>query len=108
MAAFELTVDADMLQWLRRIASGNQEQEPVFHGFFPAEDVSECFDVPLDPMDFRGKRACPICQRPPHQLHWMRYSSPASSWARGGGVIGALSVCTKCQIQVQFLANHQA
>ncbi|MBA4304516.1 MAG: hypothetical protein C0424_09860 [Sphingobacteriaceae bacterium] len=80
--------------------------EPVYHGFFPVEDVHSCFDVPLDPMAYRGKQACPICNRPSHQLHWMRYSSPAESWARGGGVLGALSVCTKCYIQVQFLAEQ--
>lgn len=106
MAAFELTVDQDMLHWLRSLSTSQNADEPLFHGFFPAEDVSNCFDVPLDPMDFRGKQACPICNRPAHQLHWMRYSSPADSWARGGGVLGALSVCTKCQIQVQFLAEQ--
>lgn len=106
MGAFELTIDNEMLLWLRSISITHNDMEPVYHGFFPVEDVHSCFDVPLDPMAYRGKQACPICNRPSHQLHWMRYSSPADSWARGGGVLGALSVCTKCYIQVQFLAEQ--
>lgn len=106
MAAFELTIDQDMLGWLKSMSAAQTKEEPLYHGFFPAEDVNACFDVPLDSMSFRGKQACPICSRPSHQLHWMRYSSPSDSWARGGGVLGALAVCTKCQIQVQFIAEQ--
>jgi len=106
MAAFELTVDEDMLLWLRNVPVSQDKDEPVFHGFFPTEDVAACLDVPIDPMLYKGRQACPICQRPAYQLQWMRYSSPAQSWSRGGGVIGALSVCTKCQIQVQFLSDQ--
>ena len=107
MAAFELTVDGDMLLWLRSMAPVSAQNEPLYHGFFPTEDVLACLDVTIDSLKYRKKESCPLCQRPSHQLRWIRYSSPASAWSRGGGVMGALSLCDKCNIQVQFIQQTE-
>jgi hypothetical protein len=103
MAIFELTVDPEMLQWLK-ISNRQKPTEEHFEGFFPVEDVVACLDVPAEAEKYANKEACPLCMRPSSLLRWIRYSSPAVSWERGGGVIGVLSLCTHCNIQVQFIA----
>lgn len=107
MKTFELSAQDDLLQWLKTLSRPEAGQEILFHGFFSVEDVQACLDVSLDPMIYRKKEACPLCQRPSHQLRWIRYSSPASAWSRGGGVLGALSLCEKCGIQVQFIQQTE-
>ena len=106
MNAFELTANDEMIAWLKVLRRPEADEERVYHGFFATEDVAGCLDVALDPLPFRNKEACPLCKRPSHQLRWVRYSSPADAWARGGGVLGALSLCDKCGIQVQFTADQ--
>ncbi|MFN3529146.1 MAG: hypothetical protein ACK417_04405 [Bacteroidia bacterium] len=106
MQNFELTANEEMLSWLRLLRKPQANEELCFHGFFPVEDVLACLDVNLDPLPFRNKVACPLCARPSHQLRWIRYSSPADAWSRGGGVLGSLSLCDKCGIQVQFIQQE--
>jgi hypothetical protein len=106
MNAFELVANDEMIAWLKVLRRPGPEEEPVYHGFFPAENVAACLDVSLDPLPFRHKQACPLCARAAHHLRWVKYSSPADAWARGGGTMGALSLCDHCGIQVQFLADQ--
>lgn len=96
----------EMLELLKVLTRPNAAEEKVYHGFFPAEDVESCLDVPLDSLKFRLQTDCPLCQRKSHHLRWIRYSSPSSAWERGAGVAGALSLCDHCGIQVQFIATQ--
>ncbi len=99
-------ISPEMLDLLKVLTRPDAADEKVYHGFFPAEDVESCLDVPLDSLKFRLQQACPICKRHSHHLRWIRYSSPASAWERGAGVVGALSLCDQCGIQVQFIATQ--
>jgi hypothetical protein len=106
MNPFELTANDEMIAWLKVLRRPTDTEEISYHGFFPNEDVTTCLDVNLDSLLFRNKKSCPLCARPSHQLRWVRFSSPADAWARGGGVLGPLSLCDHCGVQVQFLSEH--
>lgn len=103
----ELHISAEMLEKTRLFAVQAAEDEIVYHGSFPSDDVAACLDLPLDPLKFRLQQACPQCCRQSHHLRWIKYSSPASRWERGDGFAGALSLCDPCGLQVQFLSLQQ-
>lgn len=67
----------------------------------PWEAVERCKDIIIDPIPNRLK--CPICGKPSEKLHWIGYTSPQKDWENLAGWMGALSICTDCHCQVEFI-----
>ena len=52
-------------------------------------------------------RACPECGRSPGDLSWFSISDPEEAWDRGTGRVGFLTLCERCQLQVDFLIDDE-
>jgi hypothetical protein len=52
-------------------------------------------------------RACPQCGRPASDLFWFSISDPEEAWDRGTGRVGFLTLCERCQMQVDFLVDQE-
>jgi bacterioferritin-associated ferredoxin len=51
---------------------------------------------------FRAGSRCPKCKRPADQLSWFYFTSSPESWDSLAGRAGWMSVCDKCNNQVDF------
>ena len=51
-------------------------------------------------------RNCPQCGRPPSDLTWVYFSSPAWTWQQLCGRAGWLVVCKPCHMQVDFFLDR--
>ena len=69
---------------------------------FPWTDVISCFDERLPSENFKNHDECPKCKRNSEDLFWIEFSSPDRAWKNLCGRQGPLSICPKCNIQVEF------
>lgn len=67
----------------------------------PWSDVERCKDTVIAPI--YNRLSCPICGKPSDKLHWIGYTSPQQAWENLAGWMGALSICTDCHCQVEFI-----
>lgn len=67
----------------------------------PWEDVERCKDIVIDPIYNRLR--CPICGKSSDELHWIGYTSSHEAWNNLAGWMRALSICTDCHCQVEFI-----
>lgn len=77
----------------------------VINDHFPKEDVSACpriSTLEIPDYEMQSAIACPLCNTPPQDLNWVYFKSPSATWAWLCGVSGYLTICEKCQIQVDF------
>jgi hypothetical protein len=51
---------------------------------------------------------CPECGRAPSELRWLSVSDPESAWDAGTGRVGFLTICERCQRQVDFLVDRES
>src|SRR5258708_7941609 len=52
-------------------------------------------------------RACPQCGRTAEELSWFSVSDPEAAWDAGTGRVGWLTICERCQLQVDFLLDQE-
>ena len=57
--------------------------------------------------EFPAACACPSCGRPAAELFWFSISDPEPAWDAGTGRVGFLTVCERCQLQVEFLLDRE-
>ena len=79
-----------------RIAENDSE-------IFPKEDVELCIDNEIEP--YPHHLSCPFCGKPSEQLHWIHFCSPPQTWRDMCGREGALSICTNCGWQIEFICE---
>jgi len=53
-----------------------------------------------------GARSCPTCGRPSGELFWFSITSPEEDWDAGTGRVGFLTLCERCELQVDFLVDQ--
>ena len=70
---------------------------------FPKEDVELCIDNEIEP--YPHHLSCPFCGKPSEQLHWIHFCSPPQTWRDMCGREGALSICTNCGWQIEFICE---
>ena len=70
---------------------------------FQWEHVKSCLNNVLDKETFKHYKSCPNCGRVSDQLTWIRFSSPKDTWQNLCGTSGPLSICTKCDMQVEYI-----
>lgn len=70
----------------------------------PWEWVKPCMDDELSPIPNRLN--CPICGKKSEELLWIDFSSPKWTWEELSGEAGALSICTDCHCQVEFICVY--
>ncbi|MCC6448578.1 MAG: hypothetical protein IT215_07820 [Chitinophagaceae bacterium] len=83
----------------------NFEPDSTFNTQFPWADVINCFDKELLNDFFKGHNKCPKCGRNSEELLWILFRSPDWTWQQLCGYQGPLSICPKCNIQVEFIVQ---
>jgi len=53
-------------------------------------------------------KPCPQCHAIPDTLNWFYFESPADTWEHLCGCAGWLTVCNRCQLQVDFFSEIQS
>ena len=48
---------------------------------------------------------CPVCGTKPENLFWLGIESVPEKWKQGKGKAGFLTLCEKCNIQVNFFRD---
>lgn len=99
--------------------------EAIRAGFFPSDDVNTCRaqqagEAVIPPgmkslYDLAGQRSvdsmraaatpCPFCASPFEELERVFFVSPPWTWQELCGRAGWLTICPKCEIQVQFFCD---
>ena len=77
--------------------------DTTFETHFPWDDVKPCFKNKLESNDFENHDNCPKCKLKSEKLIWINFSSPRWTWRESCGREGPLSICPKCNIQVEFI-----
>ena len=72
---------------------------------FPWEDVIACMNDTLVSDDFIKQKECPNCGTKSEDLIWVEFRSPKYTWEQMCGRAGPLSICNKCNIQVEFIVE---
>jgi hypothetical protein len=70
---------------------------------FQWEDIELCLKDTLQRKDFINHKVCPKCGLESQKLLWIKFRSPDWTWEEWCGREGPLSICPKCNIQVQFI-----
>lgn len=65
------------------------------------EDVEKCMEDRIEAVP--NRLPCPICGKPSEELHWIAFSTPQWTWENLMGRMGAMSICTDCHCQVEFM-----
>ena len=52
-------------------------------------------------------KPCPQCGRAATELFWFSVTDPEAAWDTGTGRVGFLTVCERCQLQVDFLIDPE-
>ena len=89
---------------LRKIKQ-NKTGENNDHSIFPWDDVNACMENTIDGKQFINHLACPKCGEKSQNLCWIHFSSPERTWQNLCGTAGELSICTKCNIQVEYICS---
>lgn len=76
---------------------GTKEKRSIF----PWEDVENYKGNIIDAVP--NRLPCPICGKPSEKLHWIAFSTPQWTWENLMGRMGAMSICTDCHCQVEFM-----
>ena len=63
------------------------------------EDARELFKEVVQP--------CPSCGQGADQLYWCSVTDAEVAWDAGTGRVGFLTVCPRCQRQVDFLVDDE-
>ena len=50
---------------------------------------------------------CPRCSKPPVDLTWFSVTAPVAQWQAGNGRVGFITICSDCQLQVDFLVDKE-
>ena len=58
-------------------------------------------------MYLNGAKSCPKCGESPENLFWFGIQSSNESWDRGEGKAGFLTICEKCNLQVDFFRDEE-
>lgn len=77
-----------------------EENEPEI---FPQNDVSLCLGNIIEP--YQHHLSCPFCGKSSEELHWIHFCSPPQTWRDMCGREGALSICTNCGWQIEFICE---
>lgn len=76
---------------------GTKEKRSIF----PWKDVEECMGDVIQGVP--NRLSCPVCGKPSEELRWIAFSTSHESWVNLSGRMGAMSICTDCHCQVEFL-----
>ncbi len=99
--------------------------EAIRAGFFPWKDVDACrarqsgeLDIPPELTSYHAlaerrplesmranSNPCPFCSAPFEDLSRVFFVSPAWTWQELCGRAGWLTICEKCNVQVQFFCD---
>ena len=50
---------------------------------------------------------CPHCSTPPVDLTWFSVMTPVADWQADDGRVGFITICSDCQLQVDFLVDDE-
>lgn len=76
---------------------GTKEKPSIF----PWEHVDICLEETIEVIP--NRLPCPICGKPSNELRWIHFDSPQYTWENLYGREGAMSICTDCHCQVEFI-----
>jgi hypothetical protein len=48
---------------------------------------------------------CPRCGRSARELFWLGVSTPDQTWEDGHGLIGWMTICQECRVQVSYIPD---
>lgn len=76
---------------------GTKEKRSIF----PWEHVNICMEDTIE--EIPNRLPCLVCGRPSEELKWIHFSTPQWTWENLLGREGAMSICTDCHCQVEFI-----
>jgi hypothetical protein len=83
-----------------------QERSLAYGIYFPVEDINKCLNDTIQRNAFTNHLNCLNCNRKSEDLLWIRFKSPGYTWKNLMGREGALSICEKCKIPVEFITER--
>lgn len=77
--------------------------DTTYESIVPWNDVINCLGNRLPRYKFKDHDSCPICGLKSEKLIWIKFETPPITWRMLCGSKGPLSICPKCNIQVEFI-----